>query len=145
MVGAASDEGRPALGLLVRGPGTDWWGSVVTDLLLTLLQPHPSPWSRSGEEEVTLANKQGGGWCAPRRGAEGVPRAPPVIYGQEDAELWPLGAVCSVSSPGCYWHGLLIGVAREEGHHLTIAPVTGPAPRVPMGIQPSLGVPRMLL
>lgn len=65
-------------GLLVPGPGRGWRGSAVRDLLLMLLRPHPSPRARgglhaSGREEVTLTNKQGGGWCAPRQGAEGVP------------------------------------------------------------------------
>lgn len=75
-----------------------------------LLQPHSSPRSRgglraSGREEVTLTNKQGGGWCAQRQGVEGVP-------GDFSRDLWPrrCGAISAafgsclltVWSPGCY-------------------------------------------
>lgn len=132
-----------------------------------LLQPHSSPRSRgglraSGREEVTLTNKQGGGWCAPRQGAEGVP-------GGFSRDLWRRrcraistafgSCLLIVSSPGCY-AGVLAGIARENVTRASLLrriqlpgcshPCREPGQGQPQGadgtgVQPSLRVPEMLL
>lgn len=139
------------------GLGLGWLISAVRNLLLMLLQPHSSPRSgdglrASGREEVTLTNKQGGGWCAPRQRVKGVP-------GGSSRDLWPRrhgalstvfgSCLLAVLSPGCYT-GMGLQGKTSPVHHSCDTRLLMAFPGEPQGadatgIQPSWRAREMLL